>query len=484
MRSAHAGGRSPRPQASANLFLTHRADGSACIKVIDFGLSRVLDARGSGAESRMALDTDVLGSPHYMAPEQLRAASLTDSRADIWSLGAVLHGAHHRPGRPSPEKRSPAVCAAVLTRPATPMSAIRPNVPPSVERAVLQCLQKDPEARFATVGEMARAVAGAGTSMARASCERIDRILDDSGRPQEIALPPAPHSSLAAAAHPSPNPVRLDFPADESHVATDPGAAEAPTADALDDDWEADRRIFQAPASGRLVAGALLIMGGLGAAVFMGLYASVHGSHEFPTAIPTLPAESAATATDSTVALLPAPPSLLRPLTATPTPTVQQLEPPPPPAPPPRGGASAGACDRGARACARDRGRDRDRACARAHARACACACACACARARPRRYPCPRDPRRRPRFRPHRRRRRRLPPTTTPSPPSSPQPPSPALYRPAVATPPQPQPQPTPSRPTSSTDASKCPPSAAPSPPSSAPPSPCWHRRRGQETR
>src|SRR5262249_47545583 len=66
---AHTQGIVHRDLKPANLFLTRRADGSACIKVIDFGLSKLTDPRMSGASVKLTRPTDVMGSPHYMAPE-------------------------------------------------------------------------------------------------------------------------------------------------------------------------------------------------------------------------------------------------------------------------------------------------------------------------------------------------------------------------------------------------------------------------------
>src|SRR6185436_1763872 len=81
---AHSVGIVHRDLKPANLFLTKRADGSPCIKVLDFGISKVND--GSHAKTKTSA---VMGSPAYMSPEQMRSSRNVDGRTDIWALGAI-----------------------------------------------------------------------------------------------------------------------------------------------------------------------------------------------------------------------------------------------------------------------------------------------------------------------------------------------------------------------------------------------------------
>ena len=85
---AHAAGLVHRDLKPANLFLTTGADGSACIKVLDFGISKVGEA---GAPSQLTDTEATVGSPFHMSPEQMRASRSVDHRTDIWSLGVVLY---------------------------------------------------------------------------------------------------------------------------------------------------------------------------------------------------------------------------------------------------------------------------------------------------------------------------------------------------------------------------------------------------------
>src|SRR5580692_11053877 len=83
---AHAHGIIHRDIKPQNLFLTHRADGSPLVKVLDFGLNKGVDNDKSLTKSRT-----IFGSPYYMSPEQMKASRDVDARTDIWALGACLY---------------------------------------------------------------------------------------------------------------------------------------------------------------------------------------------------------------------------------------------------------------------------------------------------------------------------------------------------------------------------------------------------------
>jgi serine/threonine protein kinase len=247
---AHAHGIVHRDLKPANLFLTHRSDGTASVKVIDFGLSKIADRWLHSAPDKLTRPTDVMGSPHYMAPEQLRASCEADARTDLWALGAVLH--ELMTGRPPFHGSTMAeLCAAVLTQPPETMSATRADVPLAVEHAVLRCLEKEPAARFATVAELAQAIAPFGSTSARASCVRIERVVGLSPRARDISSLP---------------------PLDAESTSLNGTSEWAPT---VPDLAQALRARGEAP-SARVVLGSLLILLGLGAGSLMGMYASVH----------------------------------------------------------------------------------------------------------------------------------------------------------------------------------------------------------------
>jgi serine/threonine-protein kinase len=87
MAEAHVAGVVHRDLKPANLFLTRGPDGRALVKVLDFGISKLM----STDTSQLSLTSGVLGSPLYMSPEQLRSAKDIDHRSDVWSLGTILY---------------------------------------------------------------------------------------------------------------------------------------------------------------------------------------------------------------------------------------------------------------------------------------------------------------------------------------------------------------------------------------------------------
>jgi serine/threonine protein kinase len=334
---AHAHGIVHRDLKPANLFLTRRADGSACIKVIDFGLSKLTDPRLRGVP-KITLPTDVMGSPQYMAPEQLRASCNADERADLWALGAVLHEliTGHPPfgGETVAE-----VCATVLTQPTPRISSVRANVPPGLERAVMRCLEKEADARFTSVAEMAYAIAPFGTVVAGGCYERIARMAGPPAPPALPAPPSALSSEVTLPSLPSLPPPRDDGALARTSWPSDPH------------DWRFARRVAGADASARVVLGAMLILAGIGAGVFMFMYSSVHGIEPSNVGVtaqqPTSTTQTASASAQSASNNAQSPPSVT--LTVLPPATASTPEAPPvaaaPPAPatlpPPVAGPSA-----------------------------------------------------------------------------------------------------------------------------------------------
>jgi eukaryotic-like serine/threonine-protein kinase len=193
---AHALGIVHRDLKPANLFVTRRVDGSPCIKVLDFGISKVT-LPGASPEFGMTKTSTVMGSPLYMSPEQMSSSRNVDMRADIWALGVILY--ESLTGRvPFEAETMPQLCGMILQDPPRPIQELRPDLPPALQHAVLRCLEKNREQRFSNVAELAYALAPFGQHAAHRSAERISRVLGAAGFPSAPPGPVAASSSLDA----------------------------------------------------------------------------------------------------------------------------------------------------------------------------------------------------------------------------------------------------------------------------------------------
>jgi len=152
---AHRQGIVHRDLKPSNLFVTERSDGSALVKVLDFGISKSLNE--SRVQGDLTTTRTVLGSPFYMSPEQVRDAKNVDHRTDVWALGAILH--ELLSGRPPFEADTlPGACAAIVADTPPSLRTLRAEVPEVIEAVVLRCLQKEPSRRFARVEDLLAAL--------------------------------------------------------------------------------------------------------------------------------------------------------------------------------------------------------------------------------------------------------------------------------------------------------------------------------------
>ena len=169
---AHGEGIIHRDLKPANLFLTRRKDGSPWVKVLDFGISKAVTPEGEGGITR----TDaVLGSPSYMAPEQIRSAKDVDPRTDIWSFGVVLYELIAA-APPFDGDNIATLSAQICMDEPKPISHFRDDVPPELAAVVHKCLEKDPAKRYQDLGELSRALLPFAPEGAKTIVERIGRL--------------------------------------------------------------------------------------------------------------------------------------------------------------------------------------------------------------------------------------------------------------------------------------------------------------------
>ncbi len=167
LQHAHEHGMVHRDIKPANLMLA-RAGKKAIVKVLDFGLAKVTSE--GQADNTLTREGQMLGTPDYIAPEQIRDAQSADIRADIYSLGCTFYYLLSG-GPPFGGDNLWDLYQAHFSMDASPLNLVRPEVPVELAALVAKMMAKEPAKRFQTPGEVARvllpyfkqgAVGGAG----------------------------------------------------------------------------------------------------------------------------------------------------------------------------------------------------------------------------------------------------------------------------------------------------------------------------------
>jgi hypothetical protein len=174
---AHSRGIVHRDIKPENLFLARTVQGTDVIKVLDFGISKLaLQGGAIDGASLLVRTAAPLGSPVYMSPEQVRAATDLDARTDLWSLGCVLY--ELLAGKVAFDAGSiTQLCAAILERPAPSLRSVRGDIHPRLDDVIARCLEKRREHRYADVADLALALLPFARPSARVSVERCCYVL-------------------------------------------------------------------------------------------------------------------------------------------------------------------------------------------------------------------------------------------------------------------------------------------------------------------
>jgi tRNA A-37 threonylcarbamoyl transferase component Bud32 len=203
LHAAHTAGIIHRDLKSDNVFLTDKEDASDHVKVLDFGISRFLEAESGSDDSNRHL---VMGTPEFMAPEQILTPEKVDNRADIYALGVVLYEmlTARRPfdfddQKLTAERRlteTDKLLHKIVTEPVPLIN--RFDLPPGLEELIKEkLLAKDPEDRFASMKDVQGALE-AFFSVARRDSEPIPVVSAPLPLAAESVRPAAPPKKSGA----------------------------------------------------------------------------------------------------------------------------------------------------------------------------------------------------------------------------------------------------------------------------------------------
>ena len=180
LRKAHETGIVHRDLKPSNVFISREDDGREIVKILDFGIAKEIDTT-LGQHTKT---TELMGSPHYMSPEQLRSTKKSDFRSDLWSLGVIIYKALTGV-TPFPGDTLAEVMVQVFSGKWTPPSTVVPGLSPTLDAFFQRVFARKPDDRFQSIHEMHNAF-----------------VAVVAGKP----LPPA------VAASPAPNPTTTPLP--------------------------------------------------------------------------------------------------------------------------------------------------------------------------------------------------------------------------------------------------------------------------------
>lgn len=157
LAETHSKGIILRELQPKNLFATARAGGAPMVKIIDFGTAKLLKDAAAPAGAGSLTATALMGMSAYSSPEMVRKAKSVDMRTDVWSLGAVLYAL--LAGRPPFEGDVANLMLQIAKKTPRPLSQLRPDLPPDLDKIIAWAMAKDLDSRFPTVHALSHALA-------------------------------------------------------------------------------------------------------------------------------------------------------------------------------------------------------------------------------------------------------------------------------------------------------------------------------------
>jgi hypothetical protein len=191
--AAHEKGIIHRDLKPANIFLVPRPELPDQIKVLDFGISKMI-THGDPANALTGVG-QILGTPHYLSPEQANGDAVIDGRADIYSLGVILYELLCGETPFQSSSYLGMITQHLVGKPRPPSERVAGgSIPPALDALVLRALEKDPARRFQSMGELGAALT-----------EVAGHLGEHRARATGSDTPPAPAGRGDAAAATDPN---------------------------------------------------------------------------------------------------------------------------------------------------------------------------------------------------------------------------------------------------------------------------------------
>jgi serine/threonine-protein kinase len=149
LAAAHRRGIVHRDLKPDNVFLAREADGSERVKILDFGIAKIL---GTDVAATTRTGTTI-GTPHYMSPEQAQGKKDVDPRSDLYGIGVLIFRA--LTGQyPFDDTSYPMLVIKICTEPPPSLRTYRKDVPVELDEVVLRLLEKEPDARPSTAEDV------------------------------------------------------------------------------------------------------------------------------------------------------------------------------------------------------------------------------------------------------------------------------------------------------------------------------------------
>lgn len=158
-----------------NIFVTRMGDREDFVKLLDFGISKVLEQKSASDLTSTGM---VLGTAYYLAPEQARGAKKIDQRVDIYAMGVILYEALTGQ-RPFEGDTYNEVMFKIAGEPFKPPRSLNPAISPAVEQVIIRAMAIDPADRYHTAIEMCDALENAAVSSIPPTDSLAETLADD-----------------------------------------------------------------------------------------------------------------------------------------------------------------------------------------------------------------------------------------------------------------------------------------------------------------